>query len=118
MLKSMHDQMGRDLEVTRERDSDMRIYEKQAHRERRTDMGNIFFDAIFEIANEAYILQQKSDATELDSRNWREWLQLFIEDMPVSKTLSDLIEQTELPETQEQANAKLDQRELNDYLEN
>ncbi len=62
-------------------------------------MGSLFFDAIFEIANEAYILQQKSDSVDLDQRNWREWLQLFIEDMPVSKTLSNLIEESELPET-------------------
>ncbi len=53
--------MQREFEVSKDRDSDMRIYEKQAHRERRTDMGSVFFDAIFDIANEAYILQQKSD---------------------------------------------------------
>lgn len=71
--------MKRDIEMTRERDHDMRIFEKQAHRERRTDVGEIIFDAIFEIANEAYIHQQKSDTEDLDPRNWREWQQLFIE---------------------------------------
>ena len=43
--------------MTAERDHDMRIFEKQAHRERRTNVGEILFDAIFDIANEAYIHQ-------------------------------------------------------------
>jgi hypothetical protein len=51
----MQQQMQRDIEMTRERDHDMRIFEKQANREKRTDVGEIIFNAIFEIANEAYI---------------------------------------------------------------
>lgn len=93
----------------------MRIFEKQAHRERRTDVGEIIFDAIFEIANEAYIHQQKSDTQELDARNWREWQQLFIEGKDIKGVLSSLVEpSTEASEN----NIDLDKRELDDYLEN
>ena len=42
-------------------------------------------DAIFDIADEAYIHQQKLDAKEIDPRNWHEWMQLFKNDMPTSK---------------------------------
>lgn len=35
----------------------MRIVGKQAKRERRNDFGYVLFDAIFDIANEAYIHQ-------------------------------------------------------------
>lgn len=88
----MRDQMQREMETVQERDQEMRIVGKQAQRERRNEFGNILFDAIFDIANEAYILQQKSDQEELDSRNWHEWLKLFIEQMPIEGTLSRLAE--------------------------
>ena len=57
MLKSMKDQMQRDMETLKIRDQEMRILEKQAHRERRNQFGAVLFDAIFEIANEAYVHQ-------------------------------------------------------------
>lgn len=40
-------------------------------------------DAIFDIAHEAYIHQQKQDLGENDQRNWHEWEQLFIEGSPI-----------------------------------
>lgn len=49
-----------------ERDVEMRICEKQAHRERRNEFGAVLFDAIFEIANEAYIHKQESDSNDID----------------------------------------------------
>jgi len=73
-VTQMQQQMLRDIDMTKERDHDMRIFEKQAHRERRTDVGELLFNSIFEIANEAYIHQQKADTEDLDKRNWREWL--------------------------------------------
>ena len=47
--------MHREMETLKERDEEMRICGKQAHRERRNEFGALLFDAIFEIANEAYI---------------------------------------------------------------
>lgn len=32
---------------------------------------------IFEIADQAYDLQQKTDSKALDPRNWNEWMKLF-----------------------------------------
>ena len=93
----------------------MRIFEKQAHRERRTDVGEIIFNAIFEIANEAYIHQQKSDTEHIDPRNWREWQQLFIQGKEISGVLSSLLTDSTAPS---ECNVDLDNRELNDYLEN
>jgi len=55
MLKSMKNQMAREIDTLKERDQEMRILGKQAHRERRNEFGSVLFDAIFEIANEAYI---------------------------------------------------------------
>lgn len=84
--------MAREVDILKSRDEEMRILGKQAHRERRNEFGAVLFDAIFEIANEAYIHQQKQDSSDIDSRNWHEWLQLFIEEMPIEGTLSRLAE--------------------------
>ena len=51
-------------------------------------------DAIFDIAHEAYIHQQKQDSDEIDPRNWHEWEQLFIEGAQIVGGQADL-EQTE-----------------------
>jgi len=47
--------MVREIETLKDRDVEMRILDKQAQRERRNQFGAVLFDAIFEIANEAYI---------------------------------------------------------------
>ncbi len=83
MLKGLGGQMQRQMESFKERDEETRIVSKQAQRERRNQFGNAIFDAIFDIANEAFIHQQKHDSEELDPRNWHEWLQLFIDQLPI-----------------------------------
>lgn len=70
----MRNQVARDMDTMKQRDEEMRILGKQAHRERRNEFGAALFDAIFEIANEAYIHQQESDTNDIDQRNWHEWL--------------------------------------------
>lgn len=57
LLKQLKGQMEREIDTFEDRDVEMRICEKQAHRERRNEFGAVLFDAIFEIANEAYIHQ-------------------------------------------------------------
>lgn len=84
--------MVREISIMKNRDEEMRIVAKQAQRESRNEFGAVLFDAIFEIANEAYIHQQQSDSSDIDSRNWHEWLQLFIDQMPIQGTLSKLAE--------------------------
>jgi phage baseplate assembly protein W len=54
-LKEMKQQMVREINTLKDRDVEMRILAKQAQRERRNEFGSVLFDAIFEIANEAYI---------------------------------------------------------------
>ena len=41
-------------------------------------------DRIFDIADEAYVHQQKLDSKEIDNRNWHEWMQLFKNDKPIA----------------------------------
>lgn len=55
MLKSMKEQMDREMDTFKVRDEEMRIISKQAHHERRKEFGENLFDAIFDIANEAYV---------------------------------------------------------------
>jgi hypothetical protein len=54
-LKEMRQQMVREISIMKDRDEEMRIIAKQAQRESRNEFGAVLFDAIFEIANEAYI---------------------------------------------------------------
>lgn len=128
-LREMREETTRDMNTFHERDVEMRICEKQAHRERRNEFGAVLFDAIFEIANEAYIHKQESDSNDIDQRNWHEWLQLFIDEMPIKGTLSKLAEfkQEETPNndnedetfvTQSDPQTKLDSMEMVDYLKN
>ena len=46
--------MDREMETFKDRDFEMRIVQKQAQREKRTDFAKDLFDAIFDIADEAY----------------------------------------------------------------
>jgi hypothetical protein len=55
MMKSLKDQMDREMETFKDRDYEMRVVNKQAKRERRNEFGQQLFDAIFDIANEAYV---------------------------------------------------------------
>jgi len=68
------------------------------------------------------------DSKEIDSRNWHEWVQLFLHDMPITGTLdnlANLIPQEaggeDFAEKEAQidpSNLKLDELELVDYLKN
>lgn len=44
----------------------MRIVQKQAQREKRTEVAQVLFDAIFDIADEAYQHQQQTDSQDID----------------------------------------------------
>jgi hypothetical protein len=88
----MHQQMGREIESMKQRDGDMRIMNKQAHRQRTNEQAQLMFDAIFDIADAAYVHQQKQDSNEIDPRNWHEWLQLFIEQMPIDGSIKKAAE--------------------------
>ena len=90
------------------------------------------FNEMFEIANQAYILQQQTDTEEIDDRNWREWTKLFrtqesikaayVEGKPDFDEDDDKIIGDTQIDTEEEALQKaeftLDDEELTDYLQN
>ena len=69
----MKDQMIREIETLKNRDEFMREKEKEAKKLRQTIEAAKMMEAIFDIAHEAYIHQQKQDSNEIDPRNWHEW---------------------------------------------
>ncbi|CAI2385760.1 unnamed protein product [Moneuplotes crassus] len=130
MLRTLDEQRNIDEESQFERESDLRINCKQDQRKYRTDICSKMLDEIFEIANQAYILQQQTDSEEIDDRNWREWTKLFktqesikaayVEGKPDfdeddDKILGETKIDTE-EESLEKAEFTLDDEELTDYL--
>lgn len=111
-----------------QRDGEMRNYETDQKTKNRTSLCDGLMNAIFDIADEAYNHKQNLDCVDNDERNWREWLQLFKEDMPIAMTHKNLstsvTEETgaENLDAAEQVvdlpNKKLDELELVDYLTN
>lgn len=57
MLDSMLEQMDREINTLKNRDSDLRSGDKEAKKGRQTHEAAKMIDAIFDIAHEAYIHQ-------------------------------------------------------------
>lgn len=57
------------------------------------------------------------DSREWDSRNWNNWLKLFVHKQTVAGTLSQLLADEGL-EDETPAQAQLDESELHDYVKN
>ena len=55
MINQYKEQMGREIETFKHRDYEMRVVQKQEKREKRVNVGDELFNAIFEIANEAFL---------------------------------------------------------------
>lgn len=122
MLDSMQEQMTREIETLKKRDEFMREKDKEAKKLRQTVEAAKMIDAIFDIANEAYIHQQKQDSDEIDPRNWHEWEQLFIEGAPIVGETSTQAESEEAMKAEGEPKspakgAGIDHLELVDYLE-
>ena len=77
------------------RDEFLREKDKEAKKLRQTVEAKKMIDAIFDIANEAYIHQQKQDMDSIDPRNWHEWEQLFIAGLPIVTARASLKEHEE-----------------------
>jgi len=123
MLDSMQEQMAREIETLQQRDEFMREKDKEAKKLRQTNEAKKMIDAIFDIAHEAYIHQQKQDSDEIDPRNWHEWEQLFVQGASIVEETSSTNAQTESAEKSEAqpstpASSNLDHLELVDYLQN
>ena len=115
MLDSMLDYMGREIGTLKERDEFLRTKDKEAKKLRQTTECQKMIDAIFDIANEAYIHLQKQDAGGIDDRNWHEGKQLFVEGVDISAGAAPAEASSE---AETAATAPLDRLEMVDYLEN
>jgi len=110
------------------RDQEMRGYEQDAKKKAHTELCASLLDKIIDIADEAYKHQQKIDSKNIDPRNWHEWLQLFVNEKPIADThdkLSKLVteetageQSTKLETEEDEANVKLDELEMIDYIKN
>ena len=106
----------------------MQAYTSAQKTHNHTDLCAGLLDQIIDIADEAYNHQQRNDSVDFDQRNWHEWKQLFLHDMPITGTLdslANLIPQEEAGESMlekeaqiDASNLKLDELELVDYLKN
>lgn len=129
MLRTLDEQRNIDEESQIEREADLRINKKQFNRQQKTETCLEMFNEIFEIANQAYILQQQSDTEEIDQRNWREWNKLFKQQESIKvayiENKPDFDEDDEITEDMKmnvedvnlrRADYILDDEELTDYL--
>ena len=74
-------------------------------------------DTIFDIAHEAFVHQQKQDSEEIDHRNWHEWIQHFVEGLPIQQESPSTADESS-PEKKESSENNIDFLELKDYLDN
>ena len=84
MLKSMQGQTYRLVTERSIRMNEMGEYGEMQKNSDHTSLCAQLMDSIFDIADEAYIHQQKLDSNQIDNRNWHEWMQLFKNDMPIA----------------------------------
>jgi hypothetical protein len=73
MLDSMQEQMKREIDTLAIRDDFLREKDKEAKKLRQTVECKKMIESILDIANEAYVHQQKQDSDDIDPRNWHEW---------------------------------------------
>ena len=128
MLQSMQEATQRLVAERSVRNEEMFSYKEQSQTKSHTELCSKLLDQIFDIADEAYNHMQMRDSKDIDERNWHEWQQLFLNDMPITQTHSNLAslipqetggQDIEDKEAQiDESNLKLDELELVDYLKN
>ena len=74
------------------RSGELKIYEQQFKLKQRTELCAQMMDQIFDIADEAYNHMQDLDSKQWDSRNWHNWLTLFLHDKKIEGTMGALLE--------------------------
>lgn len=114
MLRTLDEQRRIDNDSMVQRENDLRKFKSLANREKRTDMCKMLFNEIFEIANQAWELQQKNNTSEIDQRNWNEWMKLFKHDTSIQDAFETTLDHTLAPT----ATTDLNDSELDDYLKN
>ena len=92
MIKTMQEATKRIVQERIVRSGEMSAYQSAQKTSNHSELCAGLLDQIIDIADEAYNHQQKNDSKEIDSRNWHEWVQLFLHDMPITGTLDSLAE--------------------------
>ena len=90
MLKTMQEATARLVNERIVRSNEMAAYKAASITKGRSELCASLLDQIIDIADEAYNHQQRRDSQDIDSRNWHEWVQLFLHDMPITGTLDNL----------------------------
>lgn len=84
-LKNHKIKLDVNLNVEEQRFKDLSVALKQHLRSKNTDYCKNLVDMIIDISDEAYNYQQINDKEEIDDRVWREWTNLFINNISVKK---------------------------------
>lgn len=78
LLSEMQDASNREIDQMVQRTTELKQYEQQYKLKQRSELCKGLMDAIFDIADEAYNHMQDLDSSQWDSRNWQNWLELFV----------------------------------------
>jgi adenylate kinase family enzyme len=116
----MQEASSREMSHMGQRTAELKAYEQQYKKKQRTELCDQLMDKIFDIADEAYNHMQDLDSKEWDSRNWNNWLKLFVHKQNVAGTMGELLHQGEDDDTccDTDAQKQLDESELHDYIKN
>lgn len=115
LLAEMQDASTREINQMVQRTEELKQYEQQYKLKQRTKLCSGLMDAIFDIADEAYNHMQDLDAKQWDSRNWENWVELFIHQKQISGVMGELLSsEGGASDAQEQ----LDESTLRNYLQN
>ncbi len=87
-----------------QRSAELKVYEQEQKLKQRTELCSELMDAIFDIADEAFNHMQDLDSKEWDSRNWGNWLKLFVHKQKISGAMEELLD----PSTESEAHNQLD----------
>lgn len=73
------------------RTGELKVYEQQYKLKQRTELCSQLMGQIFDIADEAYNHMQDLDSKTWDSRNWHNWLTLFVHDKSIAGAMGSLL---------------------------
>jgi hypothetical protein len=103
LIGEMQEASRREMQQSMQRTCELKEYEQQYKKKQRTELCDALMDKIFDIADEAYNHMQDLDGKSWDSRNWNEWLKLFVHNKAVTGTMGELLSQETECETDAQA---------------
>jgi len=115
-LTGLKNQLDHCQTIEQERADNYTVARKQYKRNNNQLACQQFLDLIFDLADEAYQHQQTMDNGNIDSRNWREWTQIFIDKMSMNANNPKTYIENTKNDALETTNSRLDFLEMLDYL--